>query len=235
MSRLIATLKLDARLQLRSKLYHIGIVVSVLLGLIVRFLFSADQVGIAIPSFYLLGLGGTTFMFVAGMVLFEKSERTLAALRTSPLLTRDYIASKALTLTAFAVVESLIVLGIAGQGADFAPLPLMAGLLGMGLGYTLIGLGMVASHDSVTTFLFPDALLVVTVLQLAFLSVFDVGPTLLYYVIPLQGPFVLMLGAFSPIETWQWVYGVVMTLALIVGSYTFTRVRFRTHMGLQEG
>jgi fluoroquinolone transport system permease protein len=233
MNRIWATIRLDVRLQLRSKLYHIGIVVSVIMGVIIRVFFSSDDLGLIIPSFILLAIGGTTFMYGAGMVLLEKSERTLEALQASPLVTRDYLLSKASTLTAFAGIECLVVFLIVGPGGSPAPLPLIIGLATLGFGYTLFGLGMVAPHESVTTFLFPHALVAIGVLQATFFSIFDVGPALIYYLIPAQGPFLLMLGAYTPLATWQWSYAVVMTLAFLAGSYYFARERFRAHVRLQ--
>jgi ABC-type Na+ efflux pump permease subunit len=233
MSHLGATLRLDVKVQLRSKLYHVGLAMAVITGFVIRMFFSAEQAGIVIPAFFLVAIGGTTFGFAGGMVLLEKSQGTLDALRTSPVTTRDYLLSKALTLTIFAGVESLVVLVIAHGGRPPAPLILVAGLLGLGLAYTLLGLGLVASHESVTTFVFPDALVLVGVLQGVFFGIFDVGPQIIYYFIPAQGPFLLMLGAFAPLETWQWTYAVIMTMALVVGSYFFARARFRTHIRLQ--
>ena len=84
MSRLASVLRLDVRLQARSRLYAIGIVVSVLMGLAGRFLFEPNSARLVLPIFYLLGIGGTTFMFGSSMLLLEKSQGTLQALRVSP-------------------------------------------------------------------------------------------------------------------------------------------------------
>ena len=47
-------------------------------------------------------------MFVASLVLLEKSEGTLQALRAAPLPTRTYLLSKVVSLTTFAIIESLV-------------------------------------------------------------------------------------------------------------------------------
>ena len=116
MSLLLATLKLDVRLQARSKLYAIGIVVAILLGLAGRFFVHPDYAGKLLAVFYLAGLGSTTYMFSASLVLLEKSQGTLLALRTTPLTSTAYIASKVITLTSFAALESAIVYAIAFFG-----------------------------------------------------------------------------------------------------------------------
>ncbi|CAN0598147.1 unnamed protein product, partial [Laminaria digitata] len=96
-----AQLRLDVRLQARSRLYVIGIVVSVMLGALGRFLIGPQHAAQAVPILYLLGLGGTTYIYGATMVLLERSEGTLLALRVSPLSEKTYLLSKLINLTAF--------------------------------------------------------------------------------------------------------------------------------------
>jgi hypothetical protein len=232
MSRFSATVQMDVRLQYRSQLYAIGVGVAVVLGLVARFAFDPSSYGTVLPVFYLLAIGGTTYMFGASMVLLEKSENTLAALRVSPVTTSEYLRSKALTLTSFAALESLIVLAITMPSVNVVPL--LAGIVVLGLGYTWLGIGQVASYDSVTAFLIPTASTVSAVLQLPFLSAFDLGPAELWYLIPTQAPLLLMLGAFEPLEPWQWGYAIVVSAASLVATWVFARARFRHHIGLQE-
>lgn len=208
---------------------------AVALGLAGRFLFGPAHAGRVLAAFYLLGLGGTTYIFGASLVLLEKSEGTLQALRSTPLRSRDYIGSKVITLTAFALLESAIVYGVGFYGVPLDPLPLVLGITTLGVLYTFVGMGQVASHVSVTSFLMPGALLVGGVLQLPFLYVLDVGPDLLWYLIPTQGPLLLMLGAFEPLETWQWGYAVAMSLIAIGVAGWWSRRRFARFVALQEG
>ena len=234
MSLTIATLKLDVRLQARSKLYAIGIVVSLLFGLAARFFFHPDYAGRVLASFYLLGLGGTTYMFGASLVLLEKSEGTLQALRTTPLTSTACIASKAITLTSFAAIESAIVYAFAFLGVPLHPVPMLLGVTCLGVIYTLVGMGQVASHNSVTAFLFPGAMLVRMVLQLPFLYVLDVGPPLLWYAIPTQGSLLLMLGATEPLEAWQWAYAIGVSLFAVGLAGGWAKRRFAHYIALQE-
>jgi len=227
-----AALALDVRLQARSRLYHIGIFVAVVMGLAVRFYFPQQALGRVLAVFYLAGVGGTTYMFGASMVLLEKSERTLDALRVSTLGMRTYLAAKTLTLATFATIEGVIVLALATRGAPTSPAPLVLGVFVLGLLYTLIGIGQVASYDSVTRFIFPGVLLVSLVLQLPFLYVLGVRPTPLFYLVPTQAPVLLMLAAFEPLTGWQWAYAIAMSVASITAAYAFARARFRRHIRL---
>lgn len=186
MSLIAATLKLDIRLQARSKLYAIGIGVALLLGLIGRFLFDPEHAGRLLAAFYLLGIGGTTYVFSASLVLLDKSQGTLQALRTTPLTSTAYLSSKVVTLTSFAVLESAIVYAVAFVGAPLDLWLLATGVVSLGAFYTLVGLGQVASQDSVLAFLMPGALVVGSVLQLPVLYILDVGPALAWHLIPTQ-------------------------------------------------
>jgi fluoroquinolone transport system permease protein len=235
MSRLAATLKLDVKLQARSQLYAIGVLIAVVLGFMVRFLVPTDHVGRGLAAFYLLALGGTTFMFGASMLLLEKGERTLEALRVSMITTRDYVLSKAITLTAFALVESLIVYGISARGTPTSYGLLLLGVAVLGVFLTLVGLGLAASYDAVTRFLLPAGAAVGMVAQLPFLSLLDVGPPWIWYLIPTQAPLLLMQAAFEPIAGWQWGYALGMSAAMLAGAWLYCTARFRHHIRFQEG
>lgn len=234
MSLLSATLKLDVRLQARSKLYAIGIAMAILLGLAGRFFVHPDYAGRLLAVFYLAGLGGTTYMFGASLVLLEKSEGTLQALRTTPLTSTAYIASKVITLTSFAVLESAIVYAVAFFGVPLNPVPMIFGVVCLGVLYTLVGLGQVASHDSVTAFLFPGAVLVTLVMELPVFYVIA-GPSLPWYLIPTQGSLLLMLGATETLEIWQWAYAIVVSLVSIVLAFWWAKHRFARFIALQKG
>ena len=234
MRRIKAALLLDVRLQGRHRLYHIGIAMALLVGIASKLAFPPEYLGRLISAFYLVALGGTTYMFGASMVLLEKTERTVDALRTSPLTSREYILSKAITLSSFAAVEALIVLAIAGRNLPVSILPLVSGILVLGLAYTFIGMGQVASLDSVTRFLFPGALLVSLVLQLPFLHILEIEPGFLWYLVPTQAPLLLILGAFEDLARWQWTYAITVSVILLVLSYAYARARFRRHIHLPE-
>lgn len=234
MSLLLATLKLDVRLQARSKLYTIGIVVAILMGLAGRFLVHPDYAGRVLAVFYLTGLGGTTYIFAASLVLLEKSEGTLQALRTTPLTSTAYILSKVITLTSFALLESAIVYAVAFFGIPLNPAPMIMGVVCLGVFYTLVGLGQVASHNSVTAFLFPGAVVISLFLQLPEFHVIA-GPNPLWYFIPTQGSMLLMLGATENLDVWQWAYAIVVSLVSIVLAYWWAKRRFARFIALQEG
>lgn len=232
--RLKASVGLDVRLQSRSLLYAMGAVVAVALGLMVRFLVPVEHVGRGLAAFYIMGLGGTTFMFGASLLLLEKSEGTLQALRISMITPSDYVLSKALTLTAFALVESAVVYLLAARGVPTHFGWLLLGIAVLGVFYTLVGLALASAHEAVTSFLLPTGTLVGMILQLPFLSLLGVGPSWLWCLIPTQAPLLLLQGAFEPLQTWQWAYAAVMSVAMLGGAWWFCKRRFRAFIGFGD-
>ncbi len=230
MSRFASALQLDVRLQARSRLYAIGIAVAILMGLAGRFIFRPENAGLILPIFYLLGVGGTTFMFGASMLLLEKSQGTLEALRVSPLTAAEYLRSKAATLTTFALVEGAIVFALVYRGGEISPVVLVAGLVVLGLSYTYIGIGLASSFDSVTGFLFPSATVVSVILQLPFLGALDIGPSWLWAIIPSAAPLALMQAAFGADISWSYAIGV--SILLVVVSVLYAHARFKRYVGL---
>ena len=235
MSVLTATLRLDVRLQARSRLYAIGVFVAVLSGIVARVLFEPAQAGNVLAVLYLLGVGGTTYIFGASLVLMDKSQGTLLALGTSPLTSTAYMLSKAITLTTFATIESAIIylVGFFGTPLDFAPMIL--GVVFLGLFYSFISMGQVARHDSVFSFLIPGAIVVGSVAQLPAMYVLEVGPPELWHLIPTQGPLLLMLAGDTSLAAWQWAYAIGMSLLSVALAAVWARQRFRRFITLSEG
>jgi fluoroquinolone transport system permease protein len=232
--RLRATLLLDAKVQAKSQLYTIGLAVAVLLGGMLRFLVPVAYIGRGFAGFVLTGLGGTTFMFGAAMLLLERDAGVLAALRVTPLTTRDYVLSKTLTLTSFALVETAVVYAIAARGVPTSFPWLLLGAVVLGVFYTLVGLGLAAGYDVITRFLLPMGTTVAMVLQLPFLSLFGIGDWWMWAAVPSTAPMLLIQGAFEPLSTGQTVYALGMSVAMLAGAWTFCRRRFAVHVGLAD-
>ena len=234
MKRLTATLRLDITVQARSHLYTLGVLTAVMFGLVLRALVPEAHVGRGLAAFYVLGIGGTTFMFGASMLLLERGQRTLEALRVSMITSREYVLSKVLTLTTFALVESAIIYAIASQGLPTRFVWLVLGLLVLGAFHTLVGVGLASAYDAVTAFLLPGGAAVAMVLQLPFLSLLGVGPWWLWYLIPTEAPLLFLAAAFEPLEAWQWAYAACTSAAMLALAWVWCLARLRAHVQLPE-
>src|SRR5690349_16680714 len=98
--RLLATLQLDARIQVRNGFYAASaFLIVIMTALLLQIPRENIDVALITPGFVVVNLIVTTFYFVAGLVMLEKSEGVLSGLVVSPLRPAEYLASKALTLT----------------------------------------------------------------------------------------------------------------------------------------
>ena len=81
-----------------------------------------------VPALLAVNLQITTFFFVAGLMLLERDEGTLTALAVSPFSPAAYLATRTITLTALAAVETVAVVvdrvrHAADRGCSFSPGP----------------------------------------------------------------------------------------------------------------
>ena len=225
MHRLAATVRLDLRLQMRNGFYYaVAFVLACWFVVLTRL--PAIDWGYVLPAVVFGNLVMINFYFVAGLVLLEKGEGTLEAQVVTPLASWEYLASKALTLAALAVVEQVVIVWSA-YGGGFAAGPLVAGVVLAGVLYTLTGFLLVARYRSINEFMFPSVLFT-TVISLPLLHYFGLWDAWLLYLHPFTAPLVLLGGAFRPIAPWEWADGALYSAAwagilLLAGLRAFDR------------
>ena len=225
MLRLAATVRLDLRLQARNGFYYAVAFVLVCWFVVLTRLPAVDW-DYVLPAFVLGNLVMVNFYFIAGLVLLEKREGTLEAQVVTPLASWEYLVSKTVTLVALSLFEQVVIVWSA-LGGSFAAGPLVCGIVLAAILYTLTGFLVVARYRSINEYLFPSVLFTV-VLSLPILHYLGLWDTGLLYVHPLRAPLVLLAGAFGPIPTWQWVYGVLYSsvwagLLLLASRRAFDR------------
>jgi fluoroquinolone transport system permease protein len=241
MSRFLAALKLDVTVQVRAQLYTIGIVAGLMVAVALSQLAGPEQLPAIIPTLMLLVVGGSTLLYVAALILFEKDEGTLNAVIVSPLRTSEYLWSKIITLTTLATLESLIMIGGAmlvmrvSTGLTLPNIPLLlTGIVAIGIIYTLIGIVLIVRFDKITDFLIPMSGVAV-VLQLPFLYFLGWVKHPLFLLIPTSAPTLLMQAAYVPLAAWEWLYALGYTAALLVGLTVWAQRAFRAHIIMKVG
>ncbi|MFC1642493.1 hypothetical protein ACFL5O_07375 [Myxococcota bacterium] len=233
MKRWLATVRLDVLLQARNQLYPVGIAVALGVGGLVRWVTAPELLPRFLPAFLFLGLGSTTWMFGAAMILFEKQQQTVDAMRVTPLRPTEYLMSKLVTLTLFAMLESLIVLAV---NYDVALLEgirwaiLLPAMSVVGAIYTLIGVAQVVSARNIAEFLIPGAVVLGLIVQLPLLAQLGVSEHWIWYVVPTGGPLWLLQGAFHPLSPGQWAYAVVVTPVFALGLSWLALRRLEVHV-----
>lgn len=236
MNRLFTAIRTDVTVQVRNKLYTIGIVVALIVAVPIALLAEPAQLASVIPALMIIVTGGTTLLYVAGMIIFEKDEGTIHAVIVSPLRSSEYLWSKIITLTFLGTLESLIMIGggmvIMGfsEPVTWPNIPLLlAGIIAIGVIYTLIGIVLVVRYDKITEFLIPMAAYAV-LLQVPFLYFWGVIEHEALLLIPTSAPTMLMRGAFVALPAWEWAYGVGYTVVLIGGLVVWAHRAFNHHI-----
>lgn len=231
MTRLVATIGLDVRLQARNGFYYAVLVVLAAWLAVLTRIDGVDWRPV-LPAIVFGNLVMVSFYFVAGMVLLEKVEGTLEAQVVTPLADWEYLGSKVVTLTGLSLLEQAVVVG-AAVGSEFGPLALSAGIVLAAALYTLVGFMAVARYDSINEYLFPSAVYVVAV-SLPLLDYFGIWESWVMYLHPFQAPLVLLGAAFRPVAVWQVVYGILYALVWITVLVQLDRRAFARFVVARE-
>ena len=234
MSRLLPTMRLDMLAQKRYGFYYAATFVT-LVWVALLYPLPDEILDLAMPFVVFTDLAVVGYYFVAGMVLFEKGENTLSALVTTPLRFQEYLASKLATLTGLAIAMSLVVV-LAGYGLSFNLALLLAGVILTSLVSLLAGFTTVSPFDSISSYLVPSSL-VLTVLGLPIFCFFGFLVHPLFYLLPTQGPMLLLGGAFDPglLDAWQVAYAVVYPLLWISGLFLLAQRAFDRYVVARRG
>jgi hypothetical protein len=223
-----AMLPWDVRLQVRYGFYAVYVVLVIAFAAVLRSLPAgpARETGLLLvlfadPSF----LG---FYFVAALVLFEKGQGVVGALVTSPLSTRAYLWSKALSLTLLALVATTVVTAF-GYGTGVRWLPLLVGVALTSVLFVFVGFVAVARFDSINAY-FMTALAYMTVLGAPVLGLLGIVETRLFYLLPARPSLVLFEAAVGPVSAPELVYAVGYLLLAIGVAAAGARRSFERHV-----
>jgi fluoroquinolone transport system permease protein len=230
--RWIPIARLDCRLQRRYGFYFAASFIAVVWIVILRFM-RPEVLPLAVPFIVFVDLAVVGFYFMAGALLFEKSERTLQALLVSPLRFREYLASKLLTLTLLAMIVSLAV-AVVGYGPHFNLFFFLTGVALTSLLTLLVGLIAVAPYDSISRFLIP-AQFYMLILYAPLAHFFGWWTSPMIYLIPTQGSLLMLRGAFRTIRPWQTAYATLYQLLWLVALTVLARRRFDRHIAGRRG
>jgi fluoroquinolone transport system permease protein len=173
MNAFLALARHDARLQFR---YGIYLAYAFVLALYVAFL---TGLGSLLPPWVAAVIvfsdpAALGFFFLGALMMLERSERVRSALAVTPLSPAAYVAAKAVTLTAMALV-ACAALGLAlGEAAD---LPLLLGTVALtSLQYVGIGVPVALRFRTVTGYLVGAGALLTPLIAPGFLALLDPMP-----------------------------------------------------------
>ena len=241
MNRLASAVRVDLVIQWRNRLVFIGLGVGLLVASMMAWLTPSMLLMRVVPSVMLAVIGGSTLMYIGGMLVFERDERTLAANIVSPLRAGEYLWAKVITLGFLATIESFtIVIGcvLAKSLVEQLPVPnlfpLSLGIIAMSVMYTLAGFILVVRFRSINEFLIPMAV-VASVAQLPIFYFLALVESWVLLVIPTGAPAMLIRGAFTDLSGAQWMYGITYSLMAIGTMAVWAHHAYMVHVIQEAG
>lgn len=232
MQRLISTVLYDIRLQFRQGFYYASGFVAVVMIILLKQI-SGVEMGVLWPAIIMSNLTINSFYFMAGLVLLEKGEGTLEAQIVTPLRKSEYLTSKVLTLGLLSFIETLVMV-IVVSGFSFNWLWMLVGIALLIAVYALYGFWVVARYDSINEFIFPSVMWTL-LYSLPLLHYFNIWPTPLMYLHPIQPQLVLLKAAFTTTPAWEVVYGIVYSLVVLAVAFYFSQRAFYRFVVSKEG
>jgi fluoroquinolone transport system permease protein len=235
MRRLASALRLELTLQVRQKFLHAGLF-SGLIWLAVLLPMPASLRPVAEPYVLVGDIAIIGFFFIGGTVFFEKQERTIGAIVSTPLRFSEYLAAKLVLLVLISLFVAIVVPTVA-DGFAYRPVPLVLGVVLGTLVMLLVGFVTSLPFASVT-----DWFLAATIP----LAVLTVPPILDYsgawpnppaYLIPTQGALLLLGAAFDQVALapWQAVYAVAYPVVCLVGLCWLAKAMFGRYVIERSG
>jgi fluoroquinolone transport system permease protein len=229
MTRLASALRLEVLLQVRQRFLHAA-VFSGLIWLAVLLPMPRNLRPVAEPYILMGDIAIIGFFFVAGTVFFEKQERTLSAVLSTPLRFWEYLSAKLIPLVGVSLGVALVVTMAAGWGVH-RPAPLVLGVVVGTILMLLVGFCTALPFGSIS-----DWFLVATI-PLAILSL----PVLLYsgawsnpvmYAIPTHGTLLLLGTAFgqASLSAGQLAYALVYPTVWVVILCWTAAAMFERHV-----
>lgn len=224
MSRFVSAVRLSLLLQLRYGFLYAAAFVGVLY--VALLLPLPDSIlELAGPLVVFAELAVVGYYFIAGMVLFEKSERTLYALVSTPLRFSEYLGSRLATLTLLALALSLVAV-IVVYGFSFNAAFLLAGVALVSIISLLAGFISVLPFDSITRYLIPSQV-PMFVMSLPLVPFLGIWQSPVFYLLPTHGALILLGAAFGEATSlWQLLYAVLYGMLWSWFLYLAARLLF---------
>lgn len=235
MTRLLTAIRLELTVAARQKFLHAG-VFSGLIWLAVLLPMPPDLRPVAEPYVLVGDIAIIGFFFVGGSVFFEKQERTLGAIISTPLRFWEYLAAKLVVLVAMSLFVAIVVPTIA-EGFTYRPVPLILGVLLGTLLMLVVGFITSLPFASVTDWFLAATIPLAVMLVPPLINFSGLWPHPVLYVIPTQGPLLLLGAAFDQVSltNWQLVYSVLYPVLCLIALWRAAHVLFGRYVVERSG
>ncbi|MBP2453941.1 fluoroquinolone export ABC transporter permease subunit [Mycolicibacterium lutetiense] len=235
MSRLLTAMRLELTVATRQKFLHAG-VFSGLIWLAVLLPMPRDLRPVAEPYVLVGDIAIIGFFFIGGSVFFEKQERTLGAVISTPLRFWEYLTAKLFVLLSISLFVAIVISTIA-DGFSYHPVPLVLGVLLGTLLMLLVGFITSLPFASVTDWFLAATIPLAVMLVPPLIYYSGLWPNPVLYVVPTQGPLLLLGVAFdqTALTNWQLLYAVLYPVLSLVVLWRSAHVLFGRYVVERSG
>ncbi|MCV7065280.1 ABC transporter permease [Mycolicibacterium farcinogenes] len=235
MTRLMAATRLELLVQYRQKFLHAGIF-SGLIWLAVLLPMPHSLRPVAEPYVLVGDIAIIGFFFIGGSVFFEKQERTLGAVISTPLRFWEYLTAKLLVLLSISLLVALVVSTVA-DGLSYRPVPLILGVVLGTLLMLVVGFITSLPFASVTDWFLAATIPLAVMLVPPLIYFSGLWPHPVLYVIPTQGPLLLLGAAFDQVSlsNWQLLYSVLYPVLSLIVLWRVAHVLFVRYVVERSG
>lgn len=233
--RLASAARLELTLQSRQKFLHAA-VFSGLMWLAVLLPMPARLRPVAEPYVLAGDVALIGFFFIGGVVFFEKQERTVGAIVSTPLRFWEYLTAKITVLLAVSLFVAVVV-ATSALGFDYRPLHLVCGVLLGTLLMLLVGFCTSLPFSSVTDWFLAASIPLAVMLVPPIVFYSGLWPHPVLYLAPMQGPLLLLGAAFDQVDLagWQLGYALSYPLGCAAGLYWAAKAMFGRYVIERSG
>ncbi|WP_166902719.1 ABC transporter permease [Mycobacterium sp. DL440] len=235
MTRLITAIRLELTVAARQKFLHAG-VFSGLVWLAVLLPMPRDLRPVMEPYVLAGDIAIIGFFFIGGSVFFEKQERTLGAIISTPLRFWEYLTAKLCVLLAISLFVAIVVSTIA-DGFTYHPVPLVLGVLLGTLLMLLVGFITSLPFASVTDWFLAATIPLAIMLVPPLIYYSGLWPNPAMYLVPTQGPLLLLGVAFDQVALTNWLllYSVLYPVLSLIVLWWAAHVLFGRYVVERSG
>ncbi|MBN2600369.1 MAG: hypothetical protein JXR87_00085 [Candidatus Marinimicrobia bacterium] len=230
--RLANAIKYDLRLQFRHGFYYAYLIVCIVYIVVIRSL----PIEIRQPALVLTLLTDPSilgFLFLGGIILLEKSQKTLDGIFITPIRMEEYIWSKVISLTVLAVLSSFLIT-VASVGFSFNPIWLFLGIGLSSVLFIFLGFTLVSFTKTVNGYLLSSPIYFILAIA-PVLDYFGVFDSPLFYIIPTQSSITLIDAAFAPKAAIELTLSVILLVIYNYLAYRWARNWFYKYIVLRTG
>ncbi|QZH57817.1 fluoroquinolone transporter permease [Mycolicibacterium farcinogenes] len=235
MTRLMAATRLELLVQYRQKFLHAGIF-SGLIWLAVLLPMPHSLRPVAEPYVLVGDIAIIGFFFIGGSVFFEKQERTLGAVISTPLRFWEYLTAKLVVLLSISLLVALVVSTVA-DGFSYRLVPLILGVVLGTLLMLVVGFITSLPFASVTDWFLAATIPLAVMLVPPLIYFSGLWPNPVLYVVPTQGPLLLLGAAFDQVSLsdWQLLYSLLYPVLSLVVLWRVAHVLFVRYVVERSG